>query len=84
MEYEPTGYRDYSDTRPDLTFEGTGADGGKYVSDTKVFDSVGSDLAKVGGRGGAAGTSPLATRSGTDASARSQSSWRSGDAGCTV
>lgn len=43
----------YSDTRPDLTVKGSGADGGKYVRDTnKVFDSVGSDPAKVNVCGG--------------------------------
>ena len=51
VEYEPKGYRDYSDTRPDLTIEGVGAGGGKYVGDTKLFDSCGSSPAAVGVRG---------------------------------
>ena len=51
VEYEPKGYRDYSDTRPDLTIQGAGNGGGLYVGDTKVFDSCGSDPAATGTRG---------------------------------
>ena len=51
VEYEPKAYRDYSDTRPDLTIQGAGAGGGLYVGDTKIFDSVGSRPEAVGARG---------------------------------
>ena len=51
VEYEPKGYRDYSDTRPDLTIQGAGAGGGLLLGDTKLFDSVGSKPSAVGLRG---------------------------------
>ena len=51
VEYEPKGYRDYSDTRPDLTIQGAGAGGGLYVGDVKLFDGCGSDPATTAIRG---------------------------------
>ena len=48
VEYEPAAYRDYSDTRPDLTIQ---MGDGLYVGDTKLFDGIGSDPASVGTRG---------------------------------
>ena len=55
LEYEPQSYAAYSDTRPDLSIDGAGAGGGKYLGDTKLWDSVGSDPAKTAARGGFVG-----------------------------
>ena len=49
VQYEPAAYRDYSDTRPDLTIQ---TDDGLYIGDTKIFDGVGSDPASTDVRGG--------------------------------
>ena len=48
VEYEPSDYKDYSDTRPDVAIHMAE---GLTLGDTKVFDDCGSDPAEVGTRG---------------------------------
>ena len=36
VEYEPAGFRDYSDARPDLAIQGAGAGGGAYVGEREA------------------------------------------------
>ena len=48
VEYEPAGYKGYSDTRPDLTVD---TRDGRKIGDVKIKDPIGSDPTDVGRRG---------------------------------